>query len=205
MTASAASAYPPTAACPHSRCRGSVLNSATPPANRAEATSPALSQAQGMVVTDCQTPGSVAPVPPSTPVVGASSRLSRISTGHIVRSISLPHVTRAADWASSARMTHPVAATSRTGMATARAFAAEGARVCLVGLVEEELRAGAWRARRRGHLDAGRRDQLDAGQGRGGADGRDVRPAGRGGEQRGISGVIAPVADYPEEVFDQVL
>ena len=29
------------------------------------------------------------------------------------------------------------------GMATARAFAAEGARVCLVGLVEDELRAGA--------------------------------------------------------------
>jgi len=29
------------------------------------------------------------------------------------------------------------------GMATARTFAAEGARVCLVGLVEDELRAGA--------------------------------------------------------------
>jgi NAD(P)-dependent dehydrogenase (short-subunit alcohol dehydrogenase family) len=29
------------------------------------------------------------------------------------------------------------------GMATARAFAAEGARVCLVGLVEDDLRAGA--------------------------------------------------------------
>ena len=28
------------------------------------------------------------------------------------------------------------------GMATARAFAAEGARVCLVGLAEDELRAG---------------------------------------------------------------
>ena len=28
-------------------------------------------------------------------------------------------------------------------MATARAFVAEGARVCLVGLVEDELRAGA--------------------------------------------------------------
>ena len=102
MTASAASAYPPTAAWPHSRCRGSVLNSATPPANRAEANSPALSQAQGMVVTDCQTPGLVAPVPPSTPVVGASSRLSRLSTRHIVRSVCLPHVIRAADLPSSA-------------------------------------------------------------------------------------------------------
>src|SRR5690348_14786676 len=104
MTASAASAYPPTAAWPHSRCRGSVLNSATPPANRAEANSPALSQAQGMVVTDCQTPGLVAPVPPSTPVVGASSRLSRLSTRDIVRSACLPHVIRADDLPSSARL-----------------------------------------------------------------------------------------------------
>src|ERR1700749_4664007 len=104
MTASAASVYPPTAAWPHSRCRGSVLNSATPPANRAEANSPALSQAQGMVVTDCQTPGLVAPVPPSTPVVGASSRLSRLSTRHIVRSACLPHVIRADDLPSSARL-----------------------------------------------------------------------------------------------------
>ena len=29
------------------------------------------------------------------------------------------------------------------GMATARAFVAEGARVCLIGLVADELRAGA--------------------------------------------------------------
>lgn len=91
------------------------------------------------------------------------------------------------------------------GMATARALVAEGARVCLVGLVAEDLRAGAaslgeaatWavadvtdstavKAAVAGAIEAfGRLDVVVS--------------------NAGISGVIAPVADYPEEVFDQVL
>ena len=91
------------------------------------------------------------------------------------------------------------------GMATARALAAEGARVCLVGLVTNELRAGA------ASLGNGAiwavADVTDPVQ---------VKTAVAGAAEAfgrldvvvsnaGISGVIAPVADYPEEVFDQVL
>jgi NAD(P)-dependent dehydrogenase (short-subunit alcohol dehydrogenase family) len=79
------------------------------------------------------------------------------------------------------------------GMATARAFVAEGARVCLVGLVADELRDGA--------------------QALGGAATwavADVTDEAFGGlhvvvSNAGIAGVIAPVADYPEDVFDQVM
>jgi NAD(P)-dependent dehydrogenase (short-subunit alcohol dehydrogenase family) len=91
------------------------------------------------------------------------------------------------------------------GMATARAFVAEGARVALVGLVEKDLRAGAielgdaaawWAA-----------DVTDSAQ---------VAAAVAAAVDRfgaldivvsnaGISGVIAPVVDYPEDVFDQVM
>ena len=91
------------------------------------------------------------------------------------------------------------------GMATARAFAAEGARVCLVGLVEDELRAGAaelgeaaiWTL-----ADVTSSVQVKT------AVARAAETFGRLDvvvSNAGISGVIAPVADYPEEVFDQVL
>jgi NAD(P)-dependent dehydrogenase (short-subunit alcohol dehydrogenase family) len=91
------------------------------------------------------------------------------------------------------------------GLATARAFAAEGARVCLVGLGEDELRAGAcelgdaaiWTL-----ADVTSSVQVTS------AVARAAETFGRLDvvvSNAGISGVIAPVADYPEDVFDQVL
>jgi NAD(P)-dependent dehydrogenase (short-subunit alcohol dehydrogenase family) len=91
------------------------------------------------------------------------------------------------------------------GMATARAFVAEGARVCLVGLVADELRAGASSLG-----DAATWTIADV------TDPMQVKAAVAGAVEAfgrldvvvsnaGISGVIAPVADYPEDVFDQVL
>ncbi len=91
------------------------------------------------------------------------------------------------------------------GMATARALVAEGARVCLVGLVADELRAGAASLG-----DAARWAVADV------TDSAGVKDAVAGAVEAfgrldvvvsnaGISGVIAPVADYPEDVFDQVL
>ena len=91
------------------------------------------------------------------------------------------------------------------GMATARALVAEGARVCLVGLVADELQAGAASLG-----DAARWTVADV------TDSVQVKAAVAGAVEAfgrldvvvsnaGISGVIAPVADYPEEVFDQVL
>jgi NAD(P)-dependent dehydrogenase (short-subunit alcohol dehydrogenase family) len=91
------------------------------------------------------------------------------------------------------------------GMATARALVAEGARVCLVGLVADELRDGAASLG-----DAAIWAVADV------ADPVQVKTAVTGAAEAfgrldvvvsnaGISGVIAPVADYPEEVFDQVL
>ena len=91
------------------------------------------------------------------------------------------------------------------GMATARALVAEGARVCLVGLVADELRAGAASLG-----DAARWAVADV------TDSAGVKEAVAGAVEAfgrldvvvsnaGISGVIAPVADYPEDVFDQVL
>ena len=91
------------------------------------------------------------------------------------------------------------------GLATARAFAAAGARVCLIGLVEDQLRDGA------AALGAGATwavaDVTDSAAVKAAiaaaaeAFGRlDVVVS-----NAGIAGVIAPVADYPEDVFDQVL
>jgi NAD(P)-dependent dehydrogenase (short-subunit alcohol dehydrogenase family) len=91
------------------------------------------------------------------------------------------------------------------GMATARAFVAEGGRVCLVGLAASDLEAGA------SSLGSAARwavaDVTDSAQ---------VKAAVAGAAEEfgrldvvvsnaGISGVIAPVADYPEDVFDQVM
>jgi NAD(P)-dependent dehydrogenase (short-subunit alcohol dehydrogenase family) len=91
------------------------------------------------------------------------------------------------------------------GMATARAFVAEGARVGLIGLAADELRAGAallgdaatWVI-----ADVTSSVQVKA------AVATVVDAFGRLDvvvSNAGISGVIAPVADYPEDVFDQVL
>src|SRR5580704_14785613 len=70
---------------PHSRCSGSLLNSATPPPNRAQTASPAASQIRGMVTTDSQPVGSETASPPPAPVVGASTRVSRLHTRYILR------------------------------------------------------------------------------------------------------------------------
>jgi NAD(P)-dependent dehydrogenase (short-subunit alcohol dehydrogenase family) len=91
------------------------------------------------------------------------------------------------------------------GMATARTLVSEGARVCLVGLVADELRAGA--SSLGGAASWAVADVTDS---------TAVKAAVAGAAETfgrldvvvsnaGISGVIAPVADYPEEVFDQVL
>src|ERR1700733_10879338 len=63
---------------PHSRCSGSLLN-------RAQTASPAASQIRGMVVTDCHPPGAEVASTPPAPVVGASSRVSRLHTRYILR------------------------------------------------------------------------------------------------------------------------
>jgi NAD(P)-dependent dehydrogenase (short-subunit alcohol dehydrogenase family) len=91
------------------------------------------------------------------------------------------------------------------GMATARALVAEGAKVCLVGLVADELCDGAeslgdaasWAV-----ADVTDPVQVKA------AVAAAVETFGRLDivvSNAGISGVIAPVSDYPEEVFDEVL
>ena len=91
------------------------------------------------------------------------------------------------------------------GMATARAFVAEGARVCLVGLVADELRAGAASLG-----DAATWAVADV------TDSVPVKTAVAAAAEAfgrldvvvsnaGIAGVIAPVADYPEDVFNQVM
>jgi NAD(P)-dependent dehydrogenase (short-subunit alcohol dehydrogenase family) len=91
------------------------------------------------------------------------------------------------------------------GMATARAFVTAGARVCLIGLAADALEAGA------ASLGDGASwavaDVTDSVQ---------VKTAVAGAAEAfgrldvvvsnaGIAGVIAPVADYPEDVFDQVM
>src|SRR5580658_200179 len=70
---------------PHRRCSGSPLNSATPPPNRAETPSPAASHIRGMVTTDCQPARAAGGSPPPAPVVGASTRVSRLHTRYILR------------------------------------------------------------------------------------------------------------------------
>jgi NAD(P)-dependent dehydrogenase (short-subunit alcohol dehydrogenase family) len=91
------------------------------------------------------------------------------------------------------------------GMATARAFVAEGARVCLIGLIADELQAGAQAlgaAATWAHADVADSAQVKA------AVAAAAETFGRLDvvvSNAGISGVIAPVADYPEDVFDRVL
>jgi NAD(P)-dependent dehydrogenase (short-subunit alcohol dehydrogenase family) len=91
------------------------------------------------------------------------------------------------------------------GLATARAFAAEGGRVCLIGLDASSLRAAASAIG-----DAAVWAVADV------TDSVQVKDAVAGAAETfgrldvvvsnaGIAGVIAPVADYPEDVFDQVM
>jgi NAD(P)-dependent dehydrogenase (short-subunit alcohol dehydrogenase family) len=91
------------------------------------------------------------------------------------------------------------------GLATARAFVAEGARVCLIGLLADSLRAGA--AVLGGAATWAVADVTDSVQVKSAVaeaaeafGGLDVVIS-----NAGIAGVIAPVADYPEDVFDQVM
>ena len=91
------------------------------------------------------------------------------------------------------------------GMATARAFVAEGASVFLAGLGEPELKSGA--AELGGNAAWAVTDVTDSGQVKAAVDaaldrfGRlDVVVA-----NAGVSGAIAPIAEYPEDAFDQTL
>src|SRR5277367_3566059 len=183
---------------PHSRCSGSLLNSATPPPNRAQTASPATSQIRGMVTTDCHPVGSEAASSPPAPVVGASTRASRLHTRYILRPMEPRGLLRG----KAALIT---GGEGSIGMATARAFVAEGARVCLIGLVADELRDGVqalggaatWAVADVRDSAAVKTAVTGAAEAFGGLD---VVVS-----NAGIAGVIAPVADYPEDVFEQVM
>lgn len=91
------------------------------------------------------------------------------------------------------------------GMATARAFVAEGASVFLAGIAEPELKSGA--AELGGNAAWAVTDVTDSGQVKAAVDaaldrfGRlDVVVA-----NAGVSGAIAPIGEYPEDAFDQTL
>jgi NAD(P)-dependent dehydrogenase (short-subunit alcohol dehydrogenase family) len=91
------------------------------------------------------------------------------------------------------------------GMATARAFVTEGASVFLAGIAEPELKSGA--AELGGNVAWAMTDVTDSGQVKAAVDaaldrfGRlDVVVA-----NAGISGAIAPIAEYPADAFAQTL
>jgi NAD(P)-dependent dehydrogenase (short-subunit alcohol dehydrogenase family) len=91
------------------------------------------------------------------------------------------------------------------GMATARTFVTEGARVCLTGLSAYELERGAAELGPAARWQVA--DVTDSAQVKSAV----ASAATEFGQldivvsNAGISGVIAPVADYPEDMFDQVL
>jgi NAD(P)-dependent dehydrogenase (short-subunit alcohol dehydrogenase family) len=91
------------------------------------------------------------------------------------------------------------------GMATARAFVAEGASVFLAGIAEPELKAGT--AELGGNAAWAVTDVTDSAQVKAAVDaaidrfGRlDVVIA-----NAGIAGATAPIAEYPEDAFDQTI
>jgi len=91
------------------------------------------------------------------------------------------------------------------GMATARAFATEGASVFLAGISEADLKSGAAELGNQAAWAVA--DVTDSAQVKAAVDaaidrfGRlDVVVA-----NAGISGATAPIADYPEDAFDQTL
>jgi NAD(P)-dependent dehydrogenase (short-subunit alcohol dehydrogenase family) len=91
------------------------------------------------------------------------------------------------------------------GMATARAFVAEGARVCLAGVSAQDLEQGAAELGEAATWVVA--DVADSAQVKAAV----AHAAATLGKldiiisNAGIFGVVAPVADYPEDVFDQVL
>jgi NAD(P)-dependent dehydrogenase (short-subunit alcohol dehydrogenase family) len=91
------------------------------------------------------------------------------------------------------------------GMATARAFVAEGARVLLAGVSEPGLRAGA--AELGGQAAWRVTDVTDSAQVKAAVEAA-VRQFGRLDvvvANAGIAGATGPIADYPEDAFDQTL
>jgi NAD(P)-dependent dehydrogenase (short-subunit alcohol dehydrogenase family) len=92
------------------------------------------------------------------------------------------------------------------GLATARVFVAEGARVSLLGLAEEKLRAA--------HKELGDEssettvaDVTEAGQVAAAVEAT-MRRFGRLDvvfSNAGVGGVVAPVTDYPDDEFDRVM
>jgi len=91
------------------------------------------------------------------------------------------------------------------GMATARAFVTEGASVGLIGIDADRLRAGAAALGASATWTVA--DVTDAAAVEAAVTAAATRFGGLDVVvcNAGIGGVIAPVADYPEDVFDQVL
>jgi NAD(P)-dependent dehydrogenase (short-subunit alcohol dehydrogenase family) len=97
------------------------------------------------------------------------------------------------------------------GMATARAFAAEGARVFLAGISEPDLKAGVAELGERGFTEDtvawARTDVTDSAQVKAAVDAT-VRRFGRLDivvANAGVTGTSRPIADYPEDDFDHVM
>src|SRR5215475_14351159 len=89
------------------------------------------------------------------------------------------------------------------GMATARAFVAEGASVFLAGISEPDLKAGAAELGERGAWKV--TDVTDSAQVKAAVDAA-VERFGRLDvviANAGVKGTIGPIADYPEDSFDQ--
>jgi NAD(P)-dependent dehydrogenase (short-subunit alcohol dehydrogenase family) len=94
------------------------------------------------------------------------------------------------------------------GMATARAFTAEGARVFLAGLSEPDLKAGADELSREGFTVAWAvTDVTDSAQVKAAVDAT-VRHFGRLDivvANAGVTGTSKPIAEYPDDDFDHVM
>jgi NAD(P)-dependent dehydrogenase (short-subunit alcohol dehydrogenase family) len=91
------------------------------------------------------------------------------------------------------------------GLATAWAFVAEGAKVALLGIVEDRLRAAARELGDAAYPVVA--DVTDSAQVRAAVDATFLR-FGRLDvvfSNAGITGVVAPVTDYPDDEFDRVL
>src|SRR6185437_984034 len=91
------------------------------------------------------------------------------------------------------------------GMATARAFAAEGARVFLAGISEPDLKAGAAALGEQAAWQV--TDVTDSAQVKAAVDAA-VERFGRLDvviANAGIKGATGPISDYPEDSFDQTL